>query len=115
MSGFDQLDKFAVPVTREKVVISRHWDNPDIRITVNATEIKVICDLEDLLIGICEELKDPAMMWREAGDEGKSAWVWIRTLFPNSYALDHTQLQQNIRLAAKIAIEKIKEATCQVM
>jgi hypothetical protein len=115
VSGFDQLDKYLTPSLREKVVVSRHWDNPDIRVTVNADEIKIICDLDDFLTGLLEELKDPAMMWKEAGDKGKSSWVWIRTLFPNSYALDHHQLQQNIRLAARMALEKLKESTCQVM
>jgi hypothetical protein len=115
MSGFDQIDKYLVPTTREQVVVSRFWDRPEITVTVNKDQINVICDLDDFLVGMLEELKDPQMMWREAGDQGKSAWVWIRTLFPKSYALDHAQLMANIRIAALAALEKIKDATSQVM
>jgi hypothetical protein len=113
--SFEHLERFALPTHKETVVISRHWDSPNITVTVNKDRITVECSLDDLIDGMLQELKSPEIMWKDTGEKGKSAWLWIRSLYPLSVAISHEQLQRNIKLAVSSALEKIKEATCQVM
>ena len=115
MSGFDFLQKLEVPAERESVVISRFWHAPEITVTINKDKITVMASVDDFISAVLAELEDPAMMWEKKRDEGKSAWLWIRNLYPKSVALDHQQLQENIRAACVRALEKIKDATAQVM
>ena len=115
MSGFDFLQKLEIPAERESVVISRFWHQPEITVTINKDKINVITSLDDFIGAVLTELEDPAMMFEKKRDEGKSAWLWIRSLYPKSVAIDHDQMKANIRAACVRALEKIKDATSQVM
>lgn len=117
MGSFDSLDRMTVQPEREKVIISRYWNHPRITVTVNKDRIAIITDLDTFLKGVLEELQDPSILYAQSSDpeKGKSAWMWIKSLYPRSFAITHEQLKWNILNAANRALEKIKEATNQVM
>ena len=115
--SFEALDRRMVQPEREKLVISRYWGHPEITVTVNKDRITVITELNDFLKAVLEELKDPSVLYAQSTDpeKGKSAWMWIKSLYPKSFAITHEQLKWNILSASHRALEKIKEATSQVM
>jgi hypothetical protein len=73
------------------VVISRHWESPNISITVNEEKIEVMCKLDDFVNALCDEIGSPSLMFSR------------KTLRRRAFA------------SMVMAIEKIKQATIQVM
>jgi hypothetical protein len=76
---------------KESLVISRHWGNPEIKITVNQEKIELLTNIKDFTDALIAEIGNPLMI------------------------LTRAQLKQRIENAAHVVIEKIKEASAQVM
>lgn len=79
-----ELEKMAV-------VISRHWNNPEISITVNRDKIELVCSLESFVEALAQEMGSPmfSMSMKNQKDRAKQAMV--------------------------TAVEKIKESSSKVM
>ena len=88
---FDGFSRLEQPQERHKVVISRHWDNPQITVSVNKDKIEVFSDIDDFITALLEELGSPTLI------------------------LTRNQLKQKLRLATVKVIEKTKLTTAQVM
>lgn len=78
-------------IDRFSVVISRHWDNPKISITVNQDKIEMVCTLDDFVSALSKEMSSPLFM------------------------VTMTRQHANVRKAMINALEKIKEASAKVM
>jgi len=102
MSVFDRL-KTETASEREKVVISRYWNNPAIKITVNQEKIEIFTDLNDFIQCIYQEL-----------DKTDIKLTLKQRLF-GKIVINKDDIQSKLYEAKNIIIEKIKEATTQVM
>lgn len=51
---------------REVVTISRHWDNPTIKVWVNREEIGLQVGIDDYLAALAREIGNPATMLTQA-------------------------------------------------
>lgn len=76
---------------RSAVVISRHWDNPQITVTITNLSISLEMSLEDFINGLAEDISHP---------------------FP---ILTRNQLKKRLISAAEMVSEKAKEATATVV
>ena len=88
---FSAINRLEVPVLREKVVISRHWNNPEITVTVNADKIVITSDINAFIDALAAEMAKPALI------------------------LNRKRLIKQLHAAGAVAIEKLKESTAQVM
>lgn len=46
-------------IRKQSLVISRHWDNPTIVVTIRDEGISLECSLDDFLLALAEEIKHP--------------------------------------------------------
>lgn len=76
---------------RTAVVISRHWGNPEIRITVNQEKIELLTNINDFVDAVLTEIGSPVLL------------------------MTKKQLRRRANNAVLVAIEKIKEASAKVM
>jgi len=106
--SFDMLDRMQAPATTEKVVISREWHNPEITVTVNKDKITVIAGLDDFIEGLIAEMKP---IPKPVQPSKLARWI----LGDAQLATPEDPTPEAIRSAAYAALEKIKEATGQVM
>ena len=58
-------------VLKEKLVISRHWDSPEIKVSIKNAGIELECTLEDFIAGLFHELKHPLMLLTRKGMEAE--------------------------------------------
>jgi len=107
--SFDLLERLQAPSQSETVVISRAWSHPEITVTINREKIVVMASLDDFISGLIEELKVPD----EPKKLGMVAGWLLGDVQVSSPAKKVTA--DAIRAAAAAALEKIKEATSQVM
>jgi hypothetical protein len=106
--SFEPFSNFQLPNERKSVVISRHWDNPEITITVNHDLITVVCSLRDFVEAVIAEVGDPQIL---APVEALAPRSWWQRATNKPPTLSTESLGKRIRFAANSAIEKIKEAT----
>jgi hypothetical protein len=79
------------PEERLQVVISRHWDRPQIEVTVNREKIAVVMDMQDFIKALAAEMPPTwKTLTKDRRDSALSA-AYLKT------------------------IEKVKEATSAVM
>ena len=76
---------------RIAVVVSRHWDNPKITVTLNREKIEVMCGLNDFVSALADEMPHPMKVWRRKKQRTEALAAMLR------------------------AVEKVKQATAQVM
>ena len=88
---FSALNRLEVATLREKVVISRHWNNPAITVTVNADQIVIASDITAFIEALAAEIARPALI------------------------LSRKRMVTQLHAACAAALEKIKESTAQVM
>ena len=88
---FTSFNRLEVPSLREKVVISRYWNKPEITVTVNADKIVILGALDAFIEALAAEMTRPA------------------------FILTRKQMAQQLRAASVLAVAKIKESTAQVM
>lgn len=105
MSSFEMLDRLTKVPEKERIVISRYWDHPEITVTINRDKITVEATLLDFLKALSEEL--------EPSPDQRRGWLAAKLLPEEPSRKQRTT--HEILLAANKALEKIKEATCQVM
>jgi hypothetical protein len=74
-----------------KVVISRHWNNPNISYTVLREGIEIQMDLDEYLLAMVEEIGNPAILM----------------------VMTKNRLLQLLRDKSEVVCSKIKEATAQ--
>ena len=93
MANLSPLAQLLAATRFEKhaVVVSRHWNNPKIDITVNRDGITLICPLDDFVRALVAEL-------------GSARFVLLRR-----------EAQEAVARAAGVAVEKIKESSARVM
>lgn len=90
-TSFDYLNHLQPPEERTQAVISRHWDHPVISVTVNRKQIALATDMTDFMNAVLAEVGSP---------------LWVLT---------RKDLQERVQAATKVVIEKLKEASNQVM
>lgn len=90
MNTFDRLMSMGSE-ERIRVVISRNWDNPQIKVTVNKDAIILEASIDSFVKAIASELGNP---------------FWIGT---------RARLRQRVAVASLAVLEKIKLASAQVM
>lgn len=78
-------------MNKEVVLISRNWDNPEIKITVTDKGISIEMSLTDFITAVSEETGNPTLMFTTE------------------------QLRRNLQLAAGIVCTENKKLTTQVM
>ena len=76
---------------RMAVVVSRHWNNPDISVTVNRDKIELVCKLDDFVEALTREMGSPMFSFSMKSQKDRA------------------------RRAMLAAVEKIKEASSKVM
>ena len=76
---------------KEQVVISRHWNNPHIRVTVTNALIGIEMLLEDYITAVVEEMGNPTKLVTRA------------------------QLKKQMTAASEEVCRKMKQATTKVM
>lgn len=76
---------------RHAVVVCRHWNNPEITVSVTREKIELVCQLSDFVEALAEEMAHPAKTWTRKGQKDAA------------------------RAAMLKAVEKIKEASAKVM
>jgi hypothetical protein len=74
-----------------KLVISRHWDNPQISYQIARDGIEINMELDEYLLALVEEIGNPAIM----------------------LLLTKNRLLQLLRDKSQVVCEKVKEATAQ--
>ena len=91
------------PSEREKIVISRYWNNPAIKVAVNQEKIEIFTDIDNFIECLYQELdkSDIKLTLKER--------VFGR-ISPNK-----PDIQKQLFDAKNRIIEKIKESTSQVM
>lgn len=111
--NFDELMRFQ-PSERETVVISRHWDNPKITVTVNQDKIAILMQMSDFVDALVAEIGDPRFLLPE---EKRKVLSWRERLKQrfDPPALNQENLGIRVRHAAHMAVEKIKEASAQAI
>jgi hypothetical protein len=87
---FDRFERIEQKSERTKLVISRHWNNPEIQITVDEKRIVLFADLDDFIVALISEIDKPITFSKAA-------------------------LADKIASASRKAVEKIKQSTNQVM
>jgi hypothetical protein len=75
----------------DKVVISRHWNNPQISYSIAPEGINVQTKLDDYLVAMVEEIGNPAIL----------------------LVMTKNRLLQLLRDKSTVVCEKIKQATAQ--
>ena len=73
------------------VVVSRHWNNPNIAVTVNQDKIEIVCGISDFVLALSEEMPPPWKIWGRAKHRREALAAMLR------------------------AVEKIKETSARVM
>lgn len=76
---------------RHAVVVSRHWDNPNIEINVTREKIELVCSLADFVSALQSEMPHPMKVWTKGRHKREITAAMLR------------------------AVEKIKEASSRVM
>lgn len=91
--GFDALDRLQQQQVLDKValVISRHWDNPEIYVRVNKDQIELKIGIADLAAAVVSEVGP----------------VWKR--------VSQKKYEESVRKAFADAVEKVKESSARVM
>lgn len=79
-------------ILKQKMIISRHWNNPEIEVTVMDTGISIIVSLDDFMIALEKEL----------------------TLHPLQ-TLTAARRSADLRAAKNIVLTKMKEASTYVV
>lgn len=74
-------------IQKSRIVISRHWNNPAIKIDVTDESITVMMSMQEFLDALCTEIGNPASMLTEG------------------------QLRKRVRQASDAVLSKMKEAT----
>lgn len=72
-----------------KVVISRHWDNPEITVYVDDEKIEVRMSIEDFCKAVVAEISHPALTMTRSG------------------------LEKNVLKVINTVLDKAKQATAQ--
>ena len=89
MANFQQFG--LVDAEKVSLVISRHWNNPTITVAVNQDQIQLFADIGSFAKGVLAELPHPAKVWTRA------------------------QMESALLTALVKAVEKVKDASSQVM
>lgn len=74
---------------KNTIVVSRHWDNPEISVKVYLEGIEVIMSLEDLCKSFAQEVSHPSL------------------------TMTRTKLEKNLLASIDTIVQKIKDATNQ--
>lgn len=88
--SLDRFDQLIAPTERTRIVVSRYWNNPEITIKVDEKMISLFTDLPAFISALVAEIDQPLTLTR-------------------------TSLELKLQKAAKRSVEKIKEASSQVM
>lgn len=110
--SFDAISRLEQPTIREKVLISRFWSRPEITVTVNQDRITVLVDMDEFLKALILEMGDPS--WHVIPPEPRT-WRTVFKHRPGVLILSQDSLATRVRRAAAIVLEKLKDATAQVM
>lgn len=101
------FDPFAKPETLH-VVISRHWKNPVIAITITHEKIEVVCQMNDFVEALLAELGDPESY--VSLQTPRRFWEWRPY---QKRVVAREALAARVRQSVGIVLEKIKDATSQ--
>ena len=89
--------------TQTQIVISRHWNKPEITVSVNREKIEIAQSMEVFINNLYHELSIP--------DEKLSLKSRIKGVFTP----EREKILERLANAAQRVIEKSKEASSQVM
>lgn len=78
-------------ILKQTLVISRHWSNPVISVSVRDDGISLECSLDEFLLALAEELKHPLM------------------------SLTKGRMLVDLQAAKDVVLGKIKEASIQAV
>lgn len=84
MSPFERL---LAPAETTTVVVSRHWNRPEIRVTLNEGRIELVASISDFMQAVVAEMGSPALL------------------------LTRSQLERAVARATIAALEKVKQAS----
>lgn len=76
---------------KTRLVISRQWDNPQIRAFVSQTEVGAEIELDDYIDAIVEQIGNPTLMVTKAG------------------------LKEKIRIASEAVLAELRKSTAHVV
>lgn len=76
---------------RTALVISRHWDNPTIIVTISDQRISLEMSIEDYLSAIASDIRHPGQIFTRAG------------------------LEEELIKANRLVLEKVKETSATVV
>jgi hypothetical protein len=88
VSGFTNLEP---PPERHRIVISRYWNHPRITVTVNHERIELYASVDDFAKAVLDEMGPSWKLFTKA------------------------RMQRKMMESVKAVIEKVKEASAQVM
>jgi len=109
--SFDVLERLNPSFDKEQVIISRFWSNPQITVTVNRDRITVYASMEDFVDAVIAELDLKAPEPKKL----TGLRAWLLSELPSPEQVQKEYVAKSIRKAVHRVIEKLKDATSQVM
>jgi hypothetical protein len=81
----------ATDIKKQAVVISKEWNNPEIRVTIRDSGIQLECKLDDFLAALATEMTHPLVSFTK------------------------TRMVDQMQAAKNSVLDKIKQASIQVV